>query len=350
MVQVSDLDDCEKMDRADRLLNRIGQSFGRQTVDDMADAIIALTDVRLEACPIEAVYKPQGAPCEAGLIRFIMENDYQSAGGDVARLMKYRNSDETRKIACLPFDQALKRKIVIRKVPSDPNAARIYLQGAPEEVIGLCKFKYNVKNNRSPLPQSRQDKHSLLDQTVSGRMAEQGLKVFSIAYKDTTIDELQKIISTHNEESPEFRDTIERDLVYLCTFGFDDPLRADIPEAVQEIQGRSEVAASPSKGESEKKRGVIIRMVSGDHLETARYVADQAGILGANPSADAIMSGAEFREKIGAHKVVVARETQEKSVHFTNIDQFNKVKKRLRVLARASAEDKLVLIAGIKST
>jgi hypothetical protein len=79
------------MDRDDRLLNRIGQWFERQTVDGMTNPIIALTDLRHEAFHIEAIYKPQGVSCESGLIRFIMDNDYKSADGDVARFMKYRN-------------------------------------------------------------------------------------------------------------------------------------------------------------------------------------------------------------------------------------------------------------------
>lgn len=84
-----------------------------------------------------------------------MRNDYQLDGEGIARTMKYRNADETRKVACLPFDQALKRKIVIRYLPNDPEAARVYVQGAPEEVMNLCKFMHNIKNPDQPLPKSR---------------------------------------------------------------------------------------------------------------------------------------------------------------------------------------------------
>jgi magnesium-transporting ATPase (P-type) len=51
------------------------------------------------------------------------------------------------------------------------------------------------------------------------------LKVFSIAYKDVTIDDLFKI--PYNPESDEFRKVVESDLVYMCTFGFNDELRED---------------------------------------------------------------------------------------------------------------------------
>lgn len=45
------------------------------------------------------------------------------------------------KIANLSFDQKLKRKVVVRYVHENPNAVRIYVKGAPEEVVGkLCSF------------------------------------------------------------------------------------------------------------------------------------------------------------------------------------------------------------------
>lgn len=43
--------------------------------------------------------------------------DYKFQDDDVARLMKYRNSEDNRKFVCLPFDQSLKRKVVIRRLP-----------------------------------------------------------------------------------------------------------------------------------------------------------------------------------------------------------------------------------------
>lgn len=59
--------------------------------------------------------------------------------------MKYRNNeDDTLKVAHLPFDQALKRKVVVRNVPDDEYVGRVYVQGAPEEVIRLCTFMHNV--------------------------------------------------------------------------------------------------------------------------------------------------------------------------------------------------------------
>lgn len=43
------------------------------------------------------------------------------------------------------------------------------------------------------------------------------------------------------------------------------------------------------------------------------------------------------------------KENNYKSVLFNEIDKFREVKKNLKVLARASSDDKLILVAGIKS-
>jgi magnesium-transporting ATPase (P-type) len=143
--------------------------------------------------------------------------------------MKYRNSDETRKVACLPFDQALKRKIVIRYLPADPDPARIYVQGAPEEVMDLCRRMHNIKNPQSPLPKNTQE-NDYLHQAVQ-QMASDGLKVFTLAYKDISIEDM----ANHNDESKEFRNLAEKDLTYLCTFGFEDALRDGVRDAISEI-------------------------------------------------------------------------------------------------------------------
>jgi magnesium-transporting ATPase (P-type) len=63
----------------------------------------------------------------------------------------------------------------------------------------------------------------------------EGLKVFSIAYRDISIADLSDITSKYNEESPEFRDIIEKDLIYLCTFGFEDKIRDGVRNSISEI-------------------------------------------------------------------------------------------------------------------
>jgi magnesium-transporting ATPase (P-type) len=43
----------------------------------------------------------------------------------------------------LPFDQTLKRKIVVRSDSVNKEIVRVYLQGAPEEILKLCSYAIN---------------------------------------------------------------------------------------------------------------------------------------------------------------------------------------------------------------
>jgi magnesium-transporting ATPase (P-type) len=82
-------------------------------------------------------------------------------------------------------------------------------------------------------------------------------------------------MSTYDHESDDFRNELENDLIYLATFGMEDPLRPNIEEAIQYIRyGQLDGA-----GESEDGNQVNIRMVTGDHIETAKRVALNTGLI-----------------------------------------------------------------------
>jgi|APSaa5957512535_1039671.scaffolds.fasta_scaffold28633_3 magnesium-transporting ATPase (P-type) len=75
-------------------------------------------------------------------------------------------------------------------------------------------------------------------------MAAHGLKVLSYSYKDMQLVTLNEMMHEHDIESNEFRQGIEQDLVYLCTFGIEDPLRESIHETVHVIKyGHAEGAS-----------------------------------------------------------------------------------------------------------
>ena len=60
------------------------------------------------------------------------------------------------------------------------------------------------------------------------------------------------------------------------------------------------------------------------------------------------MTGDQFREAIGHYEREWDEPTQRYNIVFADTNAFNKVKSRLRIIARATAEDKFILVAGIK--
>ena len=60
------------------------------------------------------------------------------------------------------------------------------------------------------------------------------------------------------------------------------------------------------------------------------------------------MTGEQFLTLIGGYEQKWNDQKNEFSVHFSNPHQFNKIKKSVKVIARATAEVKFVLVSGIK--
>lgn len=136
---------------------------------------------------------------------------------------------------------------------------------------------------------------------------------------------------------------MEMDLTYLGTFGIEDPLRDDIQESVNLIRyGHTE--------RTQELNQVNIRMVTGDHLDTAISVAVQSGIIKTmEQSSEGIaLTGEQFREKIGRYTKIYDPDKGQHIIDFDNYQQFDEVKKKIRVIARCTPEDKLVLVCGIQ--
>ena len=153
-------------------------------------------------------------------------------------------------------------------------------------------------------------------------------------------------MNSYDLESDDFRNELENDLIYLGTFGMDDPLRPNINDAIKYIR----YGQLDNAGEQLEGNQVNIRMVTGDHIETAKAVAVHTGIvkpeeLQLNGIA---MTGDQFRDSIGQYQKIWDPQHNEFRVEFSEQRKFDDVKKRLKIIARCTSEDKFVLVAGIK--
>lgn len=175
-------------------------------------------------------------------------------------------------------------------------------------------------------------------------MAKTGQKVITYAYKTMPAEQFKELIDPihgHKIESDDFRDVLEADLTYLATFGLEDTIRAGVKESIQLIKGGSNDASDLSK-----KNKVNVRLVSGDHLETAKHVAVEASIITGEEAEEqgVCMTGAEYAEAIGEFEI-----KEDNQVMIVDQEQASEVNKKIRVLARANPEHKLLLVAGIKN-
>ena len=67
-------------------------------------------------------------------------------------------------------------------------------------------------------------------------MAEQGQKTMSFAYSEISLQEFKLLQEVYGFESDEFREQLEVDLIYVCTFGQTDPMRAGLQKSIQTIK------------------------------------------------------------------------------------------------------------------
>jgi magnesium-transporting ATPase (P-type) len=90
-------------------------------------------------------------------------------------------------------------------------------------------------------------------------------------------------------------------------------------------------------------------MVSGDHLETAKRVAIQAGIITEQESKEkyVCMTGEEFRNIVGTMRKELDNEGNAKMC-IQNKNEFKQISNKLRVIGRAIPYDKHLLVVGLK--
>ena len=110
-------------------------------------------------------------------------------------------------------------------------------------------------------------------------------------------------------------------LTCLCICGIQDPVRDEVPEAIRKC----------------KSAGIVVRMVTGDNVETARSIARSCGIIGPNDDF-LVMEGKEFNQRVKDENGNVVQE------------KIDEIWPRLRILARSSPQDKHVLVSGIISS
>lgn len=146
---------------------------------------------------------------------------------------------------------------------------------------------------------------------------------------------------------------IENNLTYLATFGLEDKLRKDVSEDVQKIKfgNISNINDDDFTEQSQLNMEVNIRMLSGDHIDTCRNIAIQAGII---TEAEAweegiVITAKQFRQEIDDIQIIWDTPSNSNRIEFLSGRQkFDATKKKCKVIARCTSQDKFIFVCGIK--
>jgi Ca2+ transporting ATPase len=168
---------------------------------------------------------------------------------------KYLNSEDSFKQ--FPFDSKRKRMTTFVKSKDFPTGYRLFSKGGGENARVFCHYYLEPDTcNKKQLDDSVSMK---IKQSIE-EFNKDKLRSLYIAYKDITKEEYE------NCEKPQKNNKLidEYDLVFLTVFGIKDSLRDGVKEAVRKCHEAS----------------VNVVMVTGDNIVTATAIAKDCGILG----------------------------------------------------------------------
>jgi Ca2+ transporting ATPase len=268
--------------------------------------------------------KYSGNMTECAMLKFVNELDaFKGDPGDPSMPYKaIRNSFPESMPGRAVITFSSKRKRMSTMVPMPPGTQsphRIYCKGASEMVLELCtKVAQKDGSDGALTANTKQQIQEAIDS-----FANEGLRTIAVAYKDLNESPVGPD-GTLPEET-------ESDLTLLCIVGIEDPLR-------DEVKGAIEIC---------RKAGIVVRMVTGDNISTAKAISKKAQILtqeGLDSGEEIAMTGEQFR------LAVLTEQNKEDPERWINQDEFDKIWPKLRVLARSTPTDKLVLVTGIQKS
>lgn len=190
-----------------------------------------------------------GTPTETALLEFGLKLEGE----------KHPQHRACEKVKVEPFNSVKKRMSIIVNLPR--GSYRAFCKGASEIILGMCDKMIDSEGDVKPLEESK--RKEILD--IINSFASDALRTLCLAFGDMEG-------YNESEEIPTEGYTL------LAIFGIKDPVRPGVKEAVKTCIDA----------------GIMVRMVTGDNINTAKAIAKECGILTADGVA---IEGPDFRSK-----------------------------------------------------
>ncbi len=167
-----------------------------------------------------------------------------------------------------PFDSSRKMMSTIHKSPDKGYIQ--YTKGAPDVIIKICT---HYMENGKAVPMTQEYKEKII--SANKEMADKALRILACAER-----------SWQEMPADKSADFLEQNLCFIGLCGMIDPVRPEVKDAIAECA----------------EAGIRPIMITGDHIDTAKAIAKELGII--TESTYAItgseldeMSDSEFSEK-----------------------------------------------------
>ena len=142
----------------------------------------------------------------------------------------------------LPFDS--QRRFMATLDENEAGARMVFVKGAPETLLSLCKTQSDANGNPMPIDPKTW-------RLAEDRFTSEGCRVLAFASRPARDDEM-------NLTPPE----ISGDLVFLGLVGLMDPPREKVKLAIADCQNA----------------GITVKMITGDHAGTAAAIGSDIGL------------------------------------------------------------------------
>ncbi|MDO5682350.1 MAG: cation-transporting P-type ATPase [Propionibacteriaceae bacterium] len=217
-----------------------------------------------------------GDPTDGGVRTFALKAG--ASGGDQNRL------------AVVPFDSANKYMATLDRHVHRPDELVIHLKGAPDRLLDRCSTQGTGLDETEPLDRDRWV-------TEMHRLGAQGLRVLAAAARRA--DQGTTTLTQDDVDAGGF--------VFLGLYGIIDPPRQEATDAIASVH----------------RAGIDVKMITGDHGDTAKAIATEMGI------GDRVITGAELE-----------RATDE---------ELRQIVRDHDIYARTSPEHKLRLVTALQA-
>lgn len=218
-----------------------------------------------------------GDPTDVSALEFAIRNKFED------------NIKIEKRLYEIPLDSDRKRMTTINEINGKQY---VLIKGAPEILLDKCKY---IDNNNE-INQLLSDRRKEIEEIITG-FTNNALRVLLLAYKevdDYTNYSLKKL---------------EDNLIFVGIIGMMDPPREDVDEAIETCV----------------KAGINVKMITGDHKNTASAVANLVGIN--NP--ERVITGAEINE--------------------LSDEELNKIVGKVNVFARVFPDQKVRIVKSLKN-
>lgn len=187
-----------------------------------------------------------GDASEAGILRFTER---------IHSIQEFRKQHTT--LTSIPFNSKNKYMATCHRCPDSEHLLRVVLKGAPEKVLSRCSEVLSKEGIR----QMTERDTSLLEKQMT-YLAGRGERVLGYAEKRLS-PQRAALVMNGDGSNPSVDNIPTTDMCFVGLVSLIDPPRVTVPEAVQKC----------------KDAGIRVIMVTGDHPETARSIAQQVGII-----------------------------------------------------------------------